>query len=794
MSNVKKIIGILFLSTFVWLTGFSQQSGFEHITKKFNTYREQTLQEKIYVHTDRSTYLTGETVWFKVYLTDGSLHKPLDLSKVVYLEITDAHHHPVLQTKISIESGVGSGSLYLPPTINSGNYFLRAYTSWMKNFSSDFFFNKTITIINTFKPLDEANVKPSTAVDLQFFPEGGNLIHGLASKVAFRAVDEYGKGIQFSGVILNHHNDTIASITPVKFGMGSFIFTPQPGEQYYASIRQPSGKYSRHNIPSALENGYTLSLTDDEKKITVRVHTNLSSASTQLPVYLFVHARNITSVSAVKDLTNNNCTFEIDTSILPEGISHITLFDADLHPVCERLFFKQPENILDIAIKTDEYEYLSRRKVILDLKTLKRTNAPVSSNLSASIYKLDSLPQHSGNMITSFWLTSDLKGTIESPEYYFSTHSEEVRIAADLLMLTHGWRRFRWDDILQEHINTPFIPELRGPVIKGTVLNENGTPASGVLAYLSTPGKMIRVNTALSTDAGEIIFEMQKFRGAANVIVQTNYKKDSTHRILLANPYSQEPLSKVAEPFQLSPGHAQRLLDRSVAMQVQDIYYEEKLEISAQKISDSSAFYGKGDEVYQLDAYTRFPVMEEVMREYVKGVWVRNRKDGFHFRLVDKVNNSVFEASPLLLLDGVPFFNEDEIMHFNPLNVRQLDVITRRYYLGPASFPGVVSFRTYAGDLAGFQLNPRSIKINYEGLQQKREFYSPRYDNVSSRKSRMPDQRTLLYWNPDVRTDSKGEFQLEFFTSDVSGIFQVEVEGITNEGTVGSSTTFFRVK
>jgi hypothetical protein len=209
---------------------------------------------------------------------------------------------------------------------------------------------------------------------------------------------------------------------------------------------------------------------------------------------------------------------------------------------------------------------------------------------------------------------------------------------------------------------------------------------------------------------------------------------------------------------------------------------------------DSVSFYGDADETYLLDDYTRFPVMEEVMREYVPGVLVRKHKDGFHFIVVDRVKRLLFRETPLILLDGVPLFDEDEIMNFDPLKVKKLEVMTCQYFIGPLGVPGVVSYTTYHGDLGGFQLNPKSVSLNYEGLQLQQEFYSPQYVNQNATQNRLPDFRTLLYWNPSVTIGANGKKTIEFYTSDLTGKYQVIVEGISSKGLVGTTTTIFDVK
>jgi hypothetical protein len=186
--------------------------------------------------------------------------------------------------------------------------------------------------------------------------------------------------------------------------------------------------------------------------------------------------------------------------------------------------------------------------------------------------------------------------------------------------------------------------------------------------------------------------------------------------------------------------------------------------------------------------------MEEVMREYVPGVVVRIRKDGFHFLVANRIQKSIFQNNPMVLLDGVPVFNINKIMAFDPRRVQQLDVMTSRYFQGPQIYEGLVSYTTYDGDLGGFNLDPRALLQEYEGLQLPREFYAPAYETAVQRQSRVPDLRNLLYWNPQVHTPATGSQQLTFFTSDQAGTYQVVIQGLSVQGLAGSSTFTFEVK
>ncbi|MCB0854914.1 MAG: hypothetical protein KDD63_21985, partial [Bacteroidetes bacterium] len=225
------------------------------IPASLKTYNETVYQEKIFLHTDKSFYLTGEEIYFKAYLVNAVDHQPSDLSKVIYVELLskDSAH---VQTKISPQDG-GNGSLFLPTDLKTGKYIIRAYTRWMMNFDADFYFQKTITVFNPFQPVPQP--KPTTKhYDVQFFPEGGHWVESLRSKIGFRVVDENGKGVDCNGFILSDKNDTLVRFRSLKFGLGHFYLTPEKGESYYALLFYPSGEMiTKKSLPSAEPKGYS---------------------------------------------------------------------------------------------------------------------------------------------------------------------------------------------------------------------------------------------------------------------------------------------------------------------------------------------------------------------------------------------------------------------------------------------------------------------------------------------------------------------------------------------------------
>jgi hypothetical protein len=173
---------------------------------------------------------------------------------------------------------------------------------------------------------------------------------------------------------------------------------------------------------------------------------------------------------------------------------------------------------------------------------------------------------------------------------------------------------------------------------------------------------------------------------------------------------------------------------------------------------------------------------------------VRKRGGAFFLYVYDKKRNYTYETEPLVLVDGLPVFDMNKLLAYDPLKVKRLEVVTRGYYLGNMSFTGIVNFITYQGNLDGFELDPHTLVLDYEGLQLQREFYSPVYSNQQQVASRLPDYRNLLFWNPSVNTNEKGRQSVSFYSSDIPGKYVVELQGISRDGRAGSKLVYFEVK
>lgn len=853
MTRTIRILPLLLLLVPAFLTGMksmAQSDVSQWLQGRWAGWRSTHLEEKMFVHTDKDYYLAGEVCWFKCYDVSALSLRPLDLSKVGYVEILDTAGRPVLQAKVALTGGSGSGSFYLPFTLSSGEYTLRSYTNWMKNSPAGFFFEKKLTLVNTRDAGPQAaagsaapgataaavaasepvrlSTVPRAADIVGFFPEGGNLVDGLSCTVAFKGTDVYGGPINFTGVLLDEQNDTLLHFSPLHMGMGRFSFTPAVGHSYRAFVRVvgnalPAAGSARASaeaspagftvaLPEAYTEGYVMHLdTTADGQLTVDVRTNKTGEGA---LYLFVHTGESFRIAEGKTPVDGHVVFGVDKSRLRAGISRLTIFNSARQPVCERLYYTYPSDRLSLAVGADREEYGNREPVTISVG-IQGDPAPAGSSepatavraesaaptggadLSMAVYRVDSLQGvDPANIRDYLWLTSDLTGPVDSPGYYLDRPGPEAAAAMDNLMLTQGWRRFRWESVLGDSKPSfTYPPEFDGHIISGTIVDtRTGRPSADMEGFLSVPGKRSQFATARSDSSGRVAFEMRNMFGSSEVIVQTNLAVDSLYRIDLDDPFSAEYTSPRYAPFLEPLRNPVTISEHSLSMQIQNAYVAMQVQELRLPPLDSSAFYFHPDLTYKLDDYTRFTTMEEVLREYIQLVNVSRRGVHFHLWAYDAPHALPFNDDPLILLDGVPIFSTDQFMQFDPFKVRKADVVTRRYFLGASFFDGIVNWVTYKGDLSGYPLDPHAIAVDYEGLQDKREFYSPVYADPGQKASRLPDFRNVLYWDPSLRVTPGGASPARFYTSDMPGKYIVVVQGISSGGEPLYGTTMIEVR
>ena len=766
------------------------------VIDKFRSYSGKAYQEKLFLHTDREFYTTGEILWFKIYYVDGAFNKPADLSKVAYVEVLNEMNEPVLQTIASLKRHENNGSLYLPTTLNTGYYTVRAYTSWMRNFDANYFFEKKITVVNTLRAATAVSNKETVApAVIQFFPEGGNLVNNIKSTIGFTVSDIDGGINDCRGVVIDKNNDTVLSFAPLKFGIGRFELTPDAQNNYKAVVLFPSGKKITAPLPKIYDRGLVMHVKENEKdQFIVSVHRNGDNGTNE-EVILAIHSRQVLQFAEKKKIDGTDSTvFIVDKKRVGQGVVAFTVFNGKDQPVCERLCFIKPvNNNLKPEIKTDKQDYTNREQIELVFNV----HGNDEYDLSASVFEFDSLQQQGRSDILSYlWLGSDLGGTIESASYYFSDEIDAA-IAADNLMLTYGWRRFKWEDVLNgDDSFIKYYPETKGHLVSAKVSDAiSNKPGGNITSYLSVSGQPFGFYSAASNKDGLVQFEVKDFYGNRQLTAIPGNEADSIYRVEILRPFALVNQGRKLPPLVLNENIKELLLQKSIGMQVQNIFSGDSIRnFTEPVINDTLPFFGKGETGYNLDEYKRFTTMEEVLREYVAGVNVGIRNGRKVVKLFDPSRRDFYTDNPLIMIDGVALADPHNIFTYDPLKVKRLDIMSNRYIYGDAAFSGIISLSTYNGTFDAFDLDPKLVAVDYNGLQLQRQFYSPAYATKQQIESKIPDLRNTLFWSPHISTGEDGRTSLQFYSSDRKGKYIVVLQGINSNGELVSSVTTFSVK
>ncbi len=725
--------------------------------------------ETIYVHTDKDSYLAGEIVWFKIYTVDTKTSIPTKESSTIYIEIINKEGNAILKTKVQNE-GNGSGSIAIPSHILNGVYNFVAYTLETK--SQNTHFSKTISIYNPTIQAERGSLKKPTS-DLQVFPEGGNLINQIPTRLGFKLVDSDGYGTKHTLKLINLRDGSEIKSESNHLGLGSFSFTPNMKDSYSITAVVNGKVVAECAMPNISQFGYNLSAisSGDYYKVNVKATKDLSLSG----LYL-TYLDKTGSIKRIlsKITSENQIEANLPKSDLQSGTSVLTLFKENNVPVAERVLFSSSKNTLKIETKNLKNTYEKRSKVSLNISSFLE-EAETKSTLSVAVRKLDDLsglPQN--NIISELLLKKNILGNIENPSWYFLDGNVKEKDLENLL-LTQAWREIKEASEAEQryhHIKLRFTSK------------ESNKPIQNENVLLSIPGKSAQVFASTTNENGEALFYVKNLFG--NVQIATKLASNHPANVELIP----ENLAKSSFQLETKSADIELVNTYSINTQLQNNYWASTQNLfSVPSRTDSLSFYGTPDVQYELDAYTRFPTLNDVLKEFVKEVRVRRKDNTSVFQIFNKQFQNFFENPPLILLDGVPLDNPSELIDYSALRIKRFEVVQSLFSLGDVQYQGILQFFTYDGDLKDFKLSPATTLLYYEGPQYNRTFYSPKYEVPNSRK---PDLRTLHYWTPNYNTASEEE--IVFFTSDIEGNYIIDIQGISKDGVPASKIVEYKVK
>lgn len=418
-------------------------------------------QEKVYLHFDNTGYFMGETIWFKAYVVRADQVRPTDLSKVLYVELVNPSGDVVETRKLQVNDGVAIGDIQLDSIYGTGFYEVRAYTRYMTNWGNGGIFSRVFPIFK--KPqqdgdyahmvMDEYNYKKrlpnlrDTSDDesdtdgrlrVRFYPEGGYLVKGVPCKVAFYATDKAGMVVDAGGALLNQKKEVLDAVNTVREGRGVFQFTPSDSA-YYLRLADSKGRQHDFKLPEAEDEGVAMQLNVMKSDEVSALLYSTPALQKQLLGYTLMHDGRIYRADTVYAAPALELVF--DRSEMPAGVNQLTVFTADGHIQSERLFFICPssDDADSIRVTTPVAFPKPCGKIVLDIHA--QPNAQLSLSAIDAATMVNGVE---GNAKTYMLLSSELKGYISDPGYYFEADDAQHRMDADLLMMVQGWRRYDW--------------------------------------------------------------------------------------------------------------------------------------------------------------------------------------------------------------------------------------------------------------------------------------------------------------------------------------------------------------
>jgi hypothetical protein len=859
--------------------------------------------ENVFVETDRPDYLAGDTIWFSAFVLDNLHMDTTFLSKILYVDLINANNKLEKHIKLIINNGRTCSDLALKKDMKNGIYRLRAYTQYMRNFQSEYLFEKDITIhqsnINNiivvnpainktingdsvelyiqtilpdeYKPQgkqlevfvklnDTLSVKkifnfkkdlngtmgffvPSalscssvdikltlsdwaiistqrislqlkSGINLQFFPESGKMVDGIETIIAYKAVDTKGNPIKFNADIIDENQSKITSIVGDESGVGKFGITPHINHIYKALLNLSGNKYI-FNLPVTEPKGYVLNFNSDSSEILIK--NNQSNFKSRH--YLLISVRGVVYASIESKLDNKILPIQLPLDMYPKGIVQITLFDSLFRPLAERLVFNnRHDKKMLIHVETDKKDYGQRERVNLTINVTDAEGNPVISSLSMAVVdvaKSDSIV-NSGNIESYLYLSSELKGKVDFKLLNFADTTPAGKRNIDLVMMTQGWRNFLWNSIRYTKTLKVLYPIEKGFYLDGAVYNYNKR-SSGSDYRLDYFDLKTGFNGAVKIDENSRFkIEIPFFYDSHVLFIQNRNNRDRIAKLgfildtvpVPAISYRNNELPYVS----YKTGSLRALNKKSTEIDSTNGPYKKYINLAEVKIkAKSKPWYSTPDVTINLDK------KDPTGKKYNSLFQMIYEEFGEKAFTAKGFNAKGNMYNPILVVDGNPMtdrycppcYDADHYEWAASIPVNEISNVkfyeagsAYSQWVTPPPPPGaldprkmflplagidalpVVSFTTYSHSYRG---NPKgAIVFPFQGIYKAREFYQPDYENNNSK---IPDNRTTIYWNPEVKTDSTGTAKVSFYNSDLKGEALIRISGVSYQLKDASSAT-----
>ncbi|MDR2040543.1 MAG: TonB-dependent receptor plug domain-containing protein [Bacteroidales bacterium] len=623
---------------------------------------------------------------------------------------------------------------------------------------------------------------PDNDFDVTFFPEGGNLISSVSNRVAFKSLKSNGAPEDVTGTVMDEQGNNIGEFSSDFRGTGSFTLIPEKGKAYRVVCKNEKGISKEFKLPEVHEFGYSLACSWVRNRLYVSVLK--PKGISHDPVYILAHTRGIVHYAAQWDLAKEFVLFPKES--FPSGVLHVLLLDRQLQPISERLVFVDNDDQAITHYQTDKANYADRSLVQNTITFTDHDENPMMGTFSVSVTDdREVVPDSSFNILTTLLLTSDLRGNIENPGFYFRKNNTSAR-ALDLLMLTQGWRRYDISRMIKGDLVRPTSFLEKGPEISGTVKSVlGGKPAENIkLTMMTISEKHNCFDNAVSDKDGRFYFHNCELPDSVTYMVQAHSEsKLKRYEVLIDKetfPKREIPLAPPTESIknEVFLKYADKAEEKYISENGMRIIHLEEVEIVAQKKPPrKSTYYSQADNTLTEEDLGKFPATNIYSILMRLGVYGSNSTN-------ISIRN---QGTPLLIIDDV--ITDIEMLDYIVVDdVAQVDILKNAgttAMFGSQGANGAIAIHTKDGNIT--KAPKKSFHINSIrplGYQSPVEFYAPKYDTPKEKNNPKPDLRTTIHWQPDVHTDSTGIASFSFYTADAQTTYTVIMEGLTAEGKI----------
>jgi len=654
-------------------------------------------------------------------------------------------------------------------------------------------------------------------LDVQFMPEGGNLVANLAAHVAFKAIGEDGMGKDITGKVYNSKLQEVTEFHSTHSGMGTFEFTPQANESYSAKIDLPNGSFKTLALPKVANTGIVLKVDNQFERDSCRVIVNATPDVAADGTYTLIgQARGVVLYGASFNFKNGPVTCMVNKKIFPTGIVRFILIGPGKNAVNERIAFIDHHDKLNIRLTSDKPSYRQRDPVVLDMQVSDKNGTPVQGSFSLAVtddgqVTTDSIQD--GSIVTYMLLTSDLKGNIEDPGYYFqSTDDVQKWQHLDQLLLTQGWIGYDWGDIFKPSKKFEYNAEPEY-LIKGKVTNMFNKPVAGSGISLLSKNPFFVMDT-ITNDQGIFTFRGVVPVDTAVFFIQSRNKKGKSFNVGIEMDEFKPPVftavNKRVLPWYVNIDiNMLTFVKKQVQLKQEQeritggIMLKEVIVKGKKIIKDSKNLNGAGEADIIVDEQEL-----EKAGKTTLGDQLENNIKGFGPR-ADKYGNRfyvIYDKFVHLIIDGmdIDFFQPEGISpyeyfkqyldYYDAEEIKGIEVMksskyTGKYvsrYLPPLAEPfdfAFVEITTRGGRGPFVKKSVGTYLYKPTPFTLPKSFYSPTY--IVNSTPDMTDIRSTIYWESNILTDKNGKATVTFYTADNPGSYSITMEGSDMEGNLG---------